>query len=39
MHIQKKWAWKMSWCKKQGLAPANSQVWKDAEAAYTREHK
>jgi len=28
-----KWFWKMNWCKEQGVAPANSYWWEEAEKA------
>jgi len=30
----KKWNWMMDWCNQQGLAPADSSVWKLAEEAW-----
>ena len=30
----KKWLWKMDWCKKEHLPPAQKWVWDKAEEAY-----
>ena len=32
-----KWFWMMAWCKVHGLAPANNDVWADAERAWTQQ--
>jgi hypothetical protein len=31
---EEKWAWKMNWCKKMGLAPAQKHAWDKAEDAW-----
>ena len=34
------WLWMMSWCKKEGLSPADNNIWDMAKAAYhKREEK
>jgi hypothetical protein len=32
--ISRRWHFKMDWCKKNGLAPANAEDWNRAEAAW-----
>ena len=32
-----KWLWMMGWCKKNGVPPANNEIWKIAENAYNKE--
>ena len=36
---EKKWYWKMDWCKKNGLAPAKKEIWELAEKAYNEKVK
>jgi len=31
-----KWQWKMEWCRKKGLPPADSTVWNRAEEAWEK---
>jgi len=31
---EKKWRWKMEYCKKQHIPPAHSWAWDEAEKAY-----
>lgn len=33
------WLWKMEYCKKNGLPPAQSWAWKLANKAYAETHK
>jgi hypothetical protein len=33
-HIKDKWLWKMAYCKKKGLPPAQSWAWDKAEEAW-----
>jgi len=34
--VTNRWLWCMNWCKKQGLAPADSYAWTSANNAYTK---
>jgi hypothetical protein len=33
-----KWRWCMSWCKRNGLPPAQAWVWKSAESAWEKDN-
>ena len=32
--LNNKWSWKMDWCKKKNLTPANMKIWKVADKAW-----
>lgn len=32
-----KWAWKMNWCKRNGVSPTNDKCWNLAEVEYQKE--
>ena len=36
--VDGKWSWKMDYCKKQGIPPANSSAWDQAETAWKLTH-
>ena len=27
MTVTERWTWRMDWCKRQGMSPANSAIW------------
>ena len=34
MAVEDKWRWKMDYCKKQGIPPAQTWAWEQAEKAF-----
>jgi len=34
MTVEDKWRWKMDYCKKQGIPPAQTWAWEQAEKAF-----
>jgi hypothetical protein len=38
MTVEAKWCWKMDYCKKQGIPPAQTWAWEQAEKAFCITH-